>query len=292
MKAAPFEPPLVGPCVAASKCVNMVAAAMAWRCGETFSDRTAAMKAFAVKNCSKPSELQPWMDKLARLATHQRVGAQLTTFEQPIFDARQAQLEQEQQQERERQREAAEAADKKHAEWRQLIEATTQQRVAEQRATELKQQRDSSRRKVEAACDAALAVKVAPSPADVRALADQLAHDDNVLVDPVNCRCREGTTMKDFLGAPEWEKNCREKATRILVDNELRAVGLDALTLEYWKQPCAICDQRGLQCDHKLAAAVEASDSAEFTCFIEVRRSVHRLLRDVAKSAEDDSMIR
>jgi len=86
MKAAPLDPPLLGPKVAVSRCVPMLSAAMALRCGEAFPDWTSAMHAFGVKNCSKPSDLQIWLDKLARLAEYE--GAALTAVERALVDER------------------------------------------------------------------------------------------------------------------------------------------------------------------------------------------------------------
>ena len=53
-----------------------------WRCGERFKDPTAAMRAFGVKNCSKPSDLRNWEHKLAALAEHESKGARLTLAEE------------------------------------------------------------------------------------------------------------------------------------------------------------------------------------------------------------------
>ena len=46
MKKADVEPSLLARTVAAEKCVRMVAAAHAWRCGERFDNPSAAMQAF------------------------------------------------------------------------------------------------------------------------------------------------------------------------------------------------------------------------------------------------------
>ena len=88
MKVAPLDPPLIGPKVAVSRCAPMLSAAMAVRSGEAFPDWTAAMRAFGVKNWSKPSDLQIWMDKLARLAEYE--GAQLTAVERAVVKERDA----------------------------------------------------------------------------------------------------------------------------------------------------------------------------------------------------------
>ena len=49
---------------------------------KTATSDVAAMRAFGVMNFSKPSELQIWMDKLARLAEYE--GAQLTAVERAL----------------------------------------------------------------------------------------------------------------------------------------------------------------------------------------------------------------
>jgi hypothetical protein len=98
LKAARVEPQLLARTVAAEKCVRMVAAAHAWRCGERFSSPHAAMLAFHVASTNpKASELRNWETKLARLAAYESAGANLTIAEQAYAKQFDAEREAEQQ---------------------------------------------------------------------------------------------------------------------------------------------------------------------------------------------------
>ena len=239
LKAAPLDPPLLASSVAADRCVNMVAAAMSLRCGETFANMTAAMRTFG-KSSSKPSELQSWMDKLALLAAHERVGAILTTIEQGIVDAL----------ERARQSAEVERAIMAAREEEEARAKAERERAAA--ATRPDFLGYYERMELWGALDEALKelhMQVDPRISDVKALAEHLAE--------------QNAASKHHWDRPgvgdDWETTWRKSAKRDLIQTALRGVPeYEPFTERAMHHTlCGVCSQKTL-CDHKLTALCDA----------------------------------